>query len=106
MADFRDIYAAHAEWSRKTFGGDHERGPIGPLKHLIAEAEEAMENPSDPHEFADCMFLTMDAARRAGHDVNALLWAMVEKLDILKGRDYRKVEDGQPSFHVKDGSAD
>jgi hypothetical protein len=102
VTDFRDIYAAHAAWSRKTFGEDHERGPVGPLKHLIKEAEEAMENPSDPHEFADCMFLTMDAARRAGHDVNALLLAMVEKLEILNARTYRKVEDGQPSFHVKE----
>lgn len=101
MSGFRDIYAAHAEWSRETFGDDGERGPQGPLKHLIKEAEEAMENPSDPHEFADCMFLTMDAARRAGHDVNALLFAMAEKLDILKTRSYKKVPDGQPSFHIK-----
>ena len=102
MTDFRDIWAAHAQWSRKTFGKDNERGPQGPLKHLIKEAEEAMDNPSDPHEFADCMFLTMDAARRAGHDVNALLFAMVEKLEILKGRNYKKVADGQPSFHIKE----
>jgi len=102
MTDFRDIYAAHAQWSRKTFGEDHERGPQGPLKHLIKEAEEAMDCPSDPHEFADCMFLVMDASRRAGHDINALLYAMVEKLEILKGRTYQKVPDGNPSFHIKE----
>jgi len=104
MTDFRDIYASHAQWSRETFGADNERGPDGPLKHLIKEALEAMDAPDDPHEFADCMFLTMDAARRAGHDVNALLFAMIEKLEILKARDYRKVPDGQPSFHVKDAT--
>lgn len=102
MADFRDIYASHAAWSRKTFGADSERGPIGPLRHLIQEAEEAIENPSDPHEFADCMFLVMDASRRAGHDVNTLIGAMIEKLEILKRRDYPKVADGQPSFHNKE----
>lgn len=102
MTDFRDIWAAHSQWSRETFGADNERGPQGPLAHLIKEAQEAMACPSDPHEFADCMFLTMDAARRAGHDVNALLFAMVEKLEILKGRNYKKVADGQPSFHIKE----
>jgi hypothetical protein len=101
MADFRDIYASHAQWSRDTFGADDERGPDGPLKHLIKEALEAMDSPNNPHEFADCMFLTMDAARRAGHDVNALIQAMIEKLQILKSRTYNKVPDGQPSFHVK-----
>ncbi|WP_052245139.1 dATP/dGTP pyrophosphohydrolase domain-containing protein [Halocynthiibacter namhaensis] len=95
----KDIYTAHAEWSEKTFGSD--RGPLGPLKHLIKEAEEAAECPEDPHEFADCIFLVFDAARRAGHDYDALAQAMLEKLEILKRRQYQKVADGEPSFHIK-----
>ena len=100
MPDFLQIAADHKEWSERVFGTDV--GPMGPLKHLFAEAEEAMENPDDAFEFADCMFLVMDAARRAGHDVEALLEAMEEKLDILQARHYDRVADGEPSFHRKD----
>lgn len=106
MADFRDIYASHAAWSRKTFGADREFGPVGPLKHLIKEAEEALQNPSDLHELADCMLLVMDASLRAGHDLNTFIRAMIEKREILKQRDYPKVADGQPSFHTKEADHD
>ncbi len=33
-----------SKWSQETFGSDAERGPIGPLRHLKLEADEAIES--------------------------------------------------------------
>jgi hypothetical protein len=93
------LYAAHQQWSEQTFGT--EKGPIGPLKHLINEAEEAIENPADIMEYVDCFFLITDAVRRAGYNLNDLTEAGFEKLEILKQRTYERTPEGEPSFHVK-----
>ena len=84
MSIAQQFWDQQAEWSRATFGSDTERGPLGPLKHLEKEAKEAQENAEwvqkNPEKFdgvkqntvelrteiADCLFLTFDAARRAG----------------------------------------
>lgn len=57
------IRQRHAEWSDKTFGNV---GPVGPLKHLSKEAQEAAVEPDDLSEWADMQFLLWDAQRRAG----------------------------------------
>lgn len=98
-ADLADI---HAQWSDENFGSV---GPIGPLRHLIKEAEEAIASPEDPHEYADCLMLVLDAARRAGFPFPDLIDAAVEKMEILKGRTYPKPKDGEPAFHIKESSS-
>lgn len=77
-----------SEWSQKTFGTDEQKGPIGALKHIIKEAQEAIENPDGVEEYADLLLLVLDASRRAEHDVRALIRAAIDKLSILKTRQY------------------
>jgi hypothetical protein len=83
LMDFAKFWDEQAAWSRATFGADHERGPIGPLKHLAKElkevraeierpmaaghlAEEADRKRRVTEEVADLVFLTFDACRRSG----------------------------------------
>lgn len=100
MSKIEELYAAHKEWSESTFGT--EKGPVGPLKHLIAEAEEAIENPSDIMEYVDCLFLVFDSSRRAGIDLDTLVNAGFDKMDIIKKRTYLRTPEGEPSMHVKE----
>lgn len=57
-------------WSQATFAPDSERGPIGPLKHMVKEIEGELlgegQDPTNIDEFADVLILYYDAARRAG----------------------------------------
>lgn len=88
-------------WSEATFGADTERGPIGALKHLSLEALEAVESPDDPFEYADCLMLILDAARRNRMGMLALIDRTIEKLQINKTRDYPKPLTDHPSEHVR-----
>ena len=82
---------------------DSERGPIGTLKHLAKEAKEAQDNPTDITEYADCLFLTIDAARRAGFSWRQLLQAAFNKLEVNKLRTWPKpVASDEPIEHVRD----
>src|SRR5690242_9548239 len=95
----RNLYLAHAHWSEDTFGTVAEKGPIGPLRHLIKEAQEAIEATHDASEFVDCLFLTFDAARRAGHSYEDLIAAGWTKLAVLKQRSYARDTSDNPVEH-------
>lgn len=88
QCSFSVLTERHAVWSDRTFGTSDVKGPIGPLKHLIKEAAEAIESPSDPSEYADCLFLVLDAARRAGISAIDLLYAGFMKMEVLEQRTY------------------
>jgi hypothetical protein len=92
-----------SEWSQATFGTDRERGPLGALKHLAKEAAEAQANPEDVTEYADCLILVLDAARRAGFDVRRLVQAAAEKLEVNKARRWPKPTSDEPVEHVREG---
>jgi ParB/RepB/Spo0J family partition protein len=96
----------HAEWSQATFGSDAERGPSGPLKHLALEAKEALENPTDIFEYADCLMLVLDATRRAGFSLRGLLGAAESKLNTNKTRQWPTTSVGEPVLHSKEESPD
>ncbi|WP_120496542.1 dATP/dGTP pyrophosphohydrolase domain-containing protein [Kiloniella sp. EL199] len=95
--NFLKLYQAHQSWSEETFGT--EKGPIGPLRHLIDEAQEAIDCPDDITEYVDCLFLVTDAARRAGFSLDDLISAGFDKLEVLKGRSYKRTPEGEPSYH-------
>lgn len=99
--DLISVYFDHAEWSNATFGDEREKGPIGPIKHLKLECDEAAESLSGG-EFADLQLLVWDSARRAGFNIFDLMFECREKLKVIKRRIYPKVPDGEPSLHVKD----
>jgi hypothetical protein len=91
-----------AEWSEKTFG-DLRRGPQGPLKHLVKEVQEVLQKPDDLEEYADCIFLTLDAARRAGFTLDQLMLALEKKLVKNKARTWPPIDytSDEPKEHVK-----
>lgn len=98
------LWHRHAQWSRKTFGEDGVRGPGGPLKHLLKEAKEALDNPHDYSEYADCLLLVFDAARRAGLSFAALIDVTNRKMSINEMRDWgnAKSRPDDAVEHVKD----
>lgn len=96
-----EFWNALSEWSQVTFGSDAVRGPIGPLKHLIKEANEAIDNPTDIVEYADCVFLIFDAARRAGFTFEQLRKAINEKLEVNRQRTWPKEITDAPMEHKR-----
>ncbi|HDU2686034.1 TPA: DUF550 domain-containing protein [Klebsiella pneumoniae] len=93
------VRIAHAEWSQATFGNV---GPVGPLKHLSKEAQEAAEQPGDLSEWADMQFLLWDAQRRAGITDDQITQAMIDKLAVNKQRKWPAPKDGEPRLHIKE----
>jgi len=89
-----------SRWSQKTFGDDSERGPIGPLKGLKLEADEAIQS-GEVEEFADCFIFVLDAARRAGLTFSQLVDAAIVKLEVNKVRVYPKPLADETVHHVE-----
>jgi protein gp37 len=113
----RDLVHDQSQWSQATFGADSIRGPIGPLRHLVKEAAEAIEAAETESacgemvagmlkvEIADCLLLVLDANRRAGFTVSELVKAAAEKMVVNKGRAWPKFDPTrteQPVEHVED----
>lgn len=99
-----DFWKKQAAWSRATFGEDHERGPIGPLKHLEKEAREAYEETDiekQKMEIVDCLFLVFDAARRSGMGLDGLLHRAFVKLEINQNREWSRPTSDEPVEHVR-----
>jgi hypothetical protein len=96
------FWDAQAEWSQATFGLDTERDHVGALKHLAKEAVEAQVRPADHIEIADCLFLTFDAARRAGLTLTKLIETAEQKLVVNKARKWNKPTTDEPVEHVRD----
>lgn len=113
------FFEAQAEWSRMQFGPDSERGPLGPLKHLRKEVNEAIETAEllallkgdSPEaeavrrellmEIVDGQFLVFDAGRRAGFTYDQILAACWEKLAINKTRKWNKPTSDEPVEHIR-----
>lgn len=106
-----DLITEQAIWSQTTFGEDRLRGPIGPLKHLAKEANEAIESWNNvqaadnivdlellrmcvanyKEELADCFLLLLDAMRRSRLlSFFELVKCAYDKLQINKKRDWPK----------------
>lgn len=98
--DFIDLWGAISAWSQQTFGDDSTRGPLGALKHLELEARETQAAPDDASEYADCLILILDAARRAGMELTDLIEAAWVKHQVNVNRDWAPVESDEPVRHV------
>lgn len=107
-----DLADDHAKWSQAAFGSDAEHGPLGPLKHLTKESEEAQkawimnrdiggDRGIVAEEFADCFLLVLDAARRAGIKPLELVRASRAKLEVNKTRQWSKPQPDMPVEHVR-----
>lgn len=104
------LWGEVSEWSQRTFGGDEERGPVGPLGHMKKEVDEALEamrlgRPFQEvlDEFADLQILLRDAARRQRISLDLLLVASLDKMARNRARVYIKPTDPNAiSEHVRD----
>jgi hypothetical protein len=74
------------QWSDKTFGSVGSRGPLGALKHLVLEAQEAVDDPESDEEYADCFLLILDAWRRHRGSFESLIRASKAKMLINRAR--------------------
>jgi hypothetical protein len=92
-----NFWREQSTWSQETFGSDSVRGPQGPIKHIIKECNEVLENPKDLKEYVDIGVLLCDATRRAGFTLEQLVNGMHEKLQENKKRDWPKCTDVQYS---------
>jgi hypothetical protein len=96
------FWREHSVWSQETFGKDTERGSIGALKHLEKEAREAQAKPLDMEEYADCFFLTIDSARRAGLTLSTLMDQVEAKFAKNRKRVWAKPTNAdEPIEHVR-----
>jgi hypothetical protein len=114
MNEVQRFWNEQGEWSQKTFGLDKERGPLGSLKHLEKEAREAQNAVSlavdrggdflerVEVEIADCLFLTFDAARRAGMSLDSLIDTCFRKLEINKTRKWGVSKPGEAVEHIRE----
>jgi hypothetical protein len=100
-----DFWREQSAWSQATFGTDSERGPAGPLKHLLKEAKEALASPDDLEEYVDCLFLVIDATRRAGFSYRQLLDGAWKKLEVNKSREWPKLGSEDAVEHVREQPA-
>jgi hypothetical protein len=102
----KDLWAALSRFSDRAFGPPSIRGPIGPLKHLEKEAREAQAAPADVVEYADCLLLVFDAARRAGFTIYDLFDAAIAKNERNERRtwpDWRGLDPNDSIEHVRAG---
>lgn len=106
-----EFFNMQSDWSAKTFGPADVRGPRGPLIHLGKEVAESLEtlnyggiNDEFLEELADCLFLLVDAAWRAGYTNKDLMGMAYQKLEKNRARtwpDWRTADANAPVEHVR-----
>ncbi len=113
-----ELVGSQSEWSEATFGPATERGPMGTLKHLEKEANEAWQEaarctdqkePGQPikaseelkAELADCLILLIDATWRSGLPFKQLVDAAKAKMEVNKSRQWSKPTTDGPVEHVR-----
>lgn len=84
-------------WALATFP---QSTPASCAAHLLREARELCDSPTDPGEIADCVFLAVDTAQRAGLDLYALL---SDKLAQIKAREWGLPDAEGVVEHLRDG---
>lgn len=94
------------DWANKTFGDVDQRGPIGPLKHIVKEVnkeiipliERMTSLPTDfveaptideiAEELFDLQHLIFDVARRLKLSYSVYVTGCFDKLEINKNREW------------------
>jgi hypothetical protein len=101
--DFIQFAKELSNWADKIFGDPTIRGPLPVLKHLQLEIKDELINGDiyDCMEYAVCLMLILDAARRAGHDAEQLLIVSQAKLSINKSRKWPKLDTINPNSIVE-----
>lgn len=101
--EWQELFDFIGEWSHTTFGPIENRGPEGPLKHLVKEAEEALTAVNNPIEYADCLIILFDAIRRAGMPLPLILQAAKYKAMVNKYlRKWPHPTNNAPVEHIRE----
>lgn len=93
-----------AEWSDSAFGTDDRT--IGILNHLKEEVDEVIEAKQEfeekldgltqqkmASEFADCLILLLDAARKSDLNTDLLMQAAEHKMHINRKREWKPANE-------------
>lgn len=97
------------EFSENQFGIRSGLEAKGPLNHLKKEVDELIESLGkngfdEEEEWADCLLLLLDAFRiRYGNETsyNKLLHFALNKLAVIKDRDWDPTPDKDGVFHSR-----
>ena len=100
--EIQEFQEEQGKWADKAFGGQLIKGKIA---HLIKEANEIADNPTDIMEYADCFMLLLDSARLADITADEVLAAAWEKLAINKTREWGKPNKDGSVEHVRNLTA-
>jgi len=87
----KEIYEGMGKFSTEVF---HDSTSVGHLMKLKIEADEAIEQPDDIFEYADCMLALFASIYKAGFTFDDITKASKEKLEILKTRTWGINDDG------------
>jgi len=85
------LFAEMGSFAVQTFP---DAGSVEHLKKLKHEADEAIAEPQNVEEYADCLLALFGAAHKAGITYETLLNASAGKLEIVKQRSWNKLPDG------------
>ena len=99
---WQDLQNEIAAFTDKTFG--HQKSAVPKLHHLREEVGELIEAPHDRLEWADCMILLMDAAKKNGYQMDDLCTFVQEKMEINRGRTWGDPDENGVRRHVKKAS--
>jgi len=95
--EFNELFELMGDFSKKTFP---DAGSIEHLKKLKDEADEAIKEPKDISEYADCFLALIGAASKAGFTPQMFLEASFDKFEILKVRKWQRLPNGSYQ-HIK-----
>lgn len=84
------------DWQVATFPGQTVQGKI---KHLIKEANELLDDPSDEVEMADVLILLIGIAKLQGVTVEHLVEVAWAKFERAKKRKWPTMPDADGVFH-------
>jgi len=86
-------------WSKETFGWG--KRTEGLLRHIELEIAEVRQNPDDPEEWIDIVMLALDGAWRTGYTAEEVIYILLKKMAIVRGRKYKTpLSQDEVSEHV------
>ena len=99
-----DFFDSQRAWSYQTFGPPYHRGPVGPLKHLAKEVQEAIaetDHNKRIEEIVDCLFMVYEAAHRSGLSSTEFAKAAYMKLHKNQQRSWPNWQTADPNKPVE-----
>ena len=97
MDNWQKVQDDIGEFTDKTFGHSTVESK---MTHLREELDEVIADPQDELEWADCMILLLDAARRQGFSMDDLQQAINKKMTINRARKWGNADENGVVKHI------